>query len=42
MGSSVWSSMKQKSTRKATPAPSSASTVGLVHPMGELPYGSIP
>ena len=37
MGSSVWSSMKQKSTRKATPAPSSARTVGLVQPMDDLP-----
>ena len=37
MGSSVWSSMKQKSTRKATPTPSSVSTVGLVQPMDEFP-----
>ena len=37
MGSSVCTSMTQKRIRKATPAASSASTVGLVQPMDEPP-----
>ena len=37
MGSSVCTSMKQNRIRKATPAPISASTTGLVQPMGGRP-----
>ena len=34
IGSSLWSSIQQNTTRNATPIPSSPRTTGLVQPMG--------